>query len=317
MAVEAANVAGGVRGRQIVVEMLDDQSSPDACLAAAKDLVEKGVSIVVLHTTSGAAAGALPWLLEQDVLVASRTVSDPAWFGLDDNFLRFVGSTEVFGQPLGEFAAFRECSSIGILIDAGNAGFADSMVAGFLDAAGDLPVAGQMKVDAGWSHDFVADWAVGLELDGIFAVLSGLDAAKLAQALERSGFTGDLFLSPWSQDHNLLSYAGRLADRIFLASSFNPDDPSDVYKDFKAKHRQLFGHDPVMSGVFGYEIARFLLAGMRTSGSADTRKLKEALLAIERFEGLQYEFSLDANGDGDMSALVIGIQDGAFVPVGP
>ncbi len=218
MAVEEANVAGGVRGRQIVVEMLDDQSNPDACLAAAKDLVSKGVPIVVLHTTSGAAAGALPWLLDQDVLVVSRTVSDPTWAGLDDNFLRFVGSAELFGQPLGAFAASRKCSSIGIVVDVGNAGFADSMATGFLSAAGEIPLAGRMEVSSVWSHEAVADWAMGLELEGIFAVLAGLDAAKLAQALERLGFVGDLYLSPWSQDQNLLSYAGLLADRIFLTT---------------------------------------------------------------------------------------------------
>lgn len=316
MAVEEANLGGGVHGRQIVVHMLDDRSDPAGCLAAAREIVGRGVAALALHTTSGAAAGALPWLLEQEVLVVSRTVSDPVWVGLDDNFLRFVGSTELFGQPLGNFAASRMRSSIGIVIDARNAGFADSMAAGFLDAAGGIPVAGRMEVDTGWSHETVASWATGLGVDGVFAVLSGLDAAKLAQALERYGFAGDLYLSPWSQDHNLLNYAGQLAGRIFLASSFNPDDPSEGYRDFRDRHGALYGYAPVMSGVFGYEIASFMLEGISLARELEAGSLKKALLDSGYFNGLQYGFTLDGNGDADLQALVIGIRDGVFIPVG-
>lgn len=316
MAIEEANKSGGTRGREVVVHLRDDRSEPDFCLEAARELVDRGVSIIVLHTTSGAAAGALPWLLSQDVLILTRTVSDPAWAGLDDNFLRFVGSTEVFGQPLGRFAASRHRSAIGILVDLRNAGFANSMTTGFLAAAGALPLTGRLEVGVGWSHDEAAAWAAKLGLDGIFAVLSGLDAAKLAQALDRSGFAGDLYLSPWSQDHNLLNYAGRMAGHIFLTSSFNPDDPSEPYRRFRDRHRMVYRDDPVMSGVFGYEIARFVLialAGVRKPGSA---ALKRVLLSTPRFEGLQYGFTLDEFGDASMQALVIGMRDGVFVPVG-
>ena len=316
MAMEEANAGGGLKGRQITVHMLDDQSDPVACLAAAKELVGRGVGVLVLHTTSGAAAGAIPWLLEQDVLVVSRTVSDPAWAGLDDNFLRFVGSTEVFGQPLGDFTRTRNRRTIGIVVDARNAEFADSMSVGFLRAAGGIPVAGRIDVESGWSHDAVAAWVMELDMDGIFAVLSGLDAARLAQALERYGFDGDLYLSPWSQDHNLLNYAGRLADRIFLASSFNPDDPSEEYRKFRDRHRTLYRDDPVMSGVFGYEIARFVLGGIAEVGSPDATSLKKVLLDTSYFNGLQYGFALDDNGDAAMQAMVIGIREGAFAPVG-
>ncbi len=102
-----------------------------------------------------------------------------------------------------------------------------------------------------------------------------------------------------------------------VTSSFNPDDPSDVYRGFKAKHRELFGDEPVMSGVFGYEIASFILEGIAVTRSLEPGSLKKTLLDNEVFNGLQYGFTLDGNGDADLQALVIGIQDGVFVPVGP
>jgi branched-chain amino acid transport system substrate-binding protein len=316
MAIEEANAAGGVNGRQLAVHMLDDQSSSDACLQAAKELVAKGVTVLVLHTTSGAAAGALPWLLGQDVLVVSRTVSDSAWAGLDDNFLRIVGNSDMLAWPLGEFARGRGYSSIGLVLDIRNESYARSIVAGFMDKAGQIQTSGPFYIDTGWSHDEVARWAMDSGVDCVFAVLSGLDAAQLAQALERAGYVGELLLPPWSQDHNLLSYAGRMADRIYISSTFNPDDASPAYLAFKDRYFALYDEGPVMSGVFGYEVASILLAGLSRSRRPDARRLKAALLDTRSFEGLQYGFTIDPDGDASMQIMVVTIRNGAFVPAG-
>jgi branched-chain amino acid transport system substrate-binding protein len=316
MAVEEANAAGGVHGRLLVVSMLDDQGNPDACLESARDLVDRGVSAVVLHTTSGAAAGALPWLQEQDVLVVSRTVTDPAWVGLDDNFIRFIGTADLLAWPLATFALERGHASVGMVLDKRNEAYAVSMASGFAAKAGQTRISDPLYVDTGWSPDSVARWALESGFDSILAVLSGLDAALLAQALERVGYSGDLLLAPWSQDHNLLSYAGRMADRIFISSTFNPDDPSLEYQAFKDRYHELYGQDPVMSGVFGYDVASFLLDGIARKRKSDSRTLKAALLEIGHFDGLQYGSTLDTSGDAATQTMIITIHNGVFVPVG-
>jgi branched-chain amino acid transport system substrate-binding protein len=316
MAVAEANAAGGIRGSVLDVLVLDDKADPGACLAAARELVAKGVQVLVLHTTSAAAAGAIPWLQQQDVVVVSRTVSDPAWSGIVDNILRFVGTPVIFGLSLGRFAVTRGCTSVALIIDERNAGYAGTMSGGFISAVGDMPVLGERVINAGWSHDEAVRWAVELGAHSIFAVLSGLDAARLAQSLERHGFDGDLYLSPWSQDQNLLSYAGRFADRIFLTSPFNPDDPAARYQDFRTRYRRLYGDDPVMSGAFGYEMADFVVQGFKLAADRSPGAVKHILLRPAGFEGLQQVIALDANGDATMAATVIGIRDGTFVAMG-
>ncbi|HAE22653.1 MAG TPA: hypothetical protein DCG47_10080 [Spirochaetaceae bacterium] len=314
LAIAEINAEGGALGRPLQPVMLDDAADPGLCLEAARELIGKGITIIVLHTTSGAAAGALPYLLEQDALVLTRTVSDPSWVGFDDSFLRFVGSTELFGSTLGGFARAMGKQNLGIIIDQRNSSYADSMTRGLLAAAPELSLMGERRVGQAMAHDELAAWALELGSDAVFAVLAGLDAAKLAQALERVGFTGQLYLSPWSQDQNLLAYAGRLASRIFLPSTFNPDDNNPRYLVFKEKHRELYAEAPVMSGVFGYEIGRFLAQGINRARSDRPGAVKAAIVAISRFEGLQYAFSLDSNGDAAMEALVITIRNGAYAP---
>jgi branched-chain amino acid transport system substrate-binding protein len=317
LAIAEINDGGGPLGRKLKPLMLDDAADPALCLAAARELVSRGIKLIVLHTTSGAAAGALPFLLEQDALALTRTVSDPAWVGLDDGFLRFVGSTELFGSTLGAFARGMGKQGLAVIIDQRNSSYADSMTQGLLAAAPELTLLGERRVGQAMPHDELAAWVLGLGSDAVFAVLAGLDAAKLAQALEREGFAGSLFLSPWSQDQNLLAYAGKLAPRIFLPSSFNPDDVNPRYLVFKEKHTELYGEAPVMSGVFGYEIGRFLAQGIHRARSPAPERVKAALLAIGSFDGLQYGFSLDGMGDSSMEALVITIKNGAYAPAEP
>jgi ABC-type branched-subunit amino acid transport system substrate-binding protein len=163
-------------------------------------------------------------------------------------------------------------------------------------------------------HDELAAWVIGPRQRRRIRGAGRPGRGQAGPGLERGGFDGSLYLSPWSQDQNLLAYAGKLAPRIFLPSSFNPDDVNPRYLVFKEKHKELYGEAPVMSGVFGYEIGRFLAQGIHRARSPAPERVKAAILAIGSFDGLQYGFSLDGMGDSSMEALVITIKNGALRP---
>lgn len=306
---------GGAR-RRLEATLKDDAGEPEACLAAARELYADGVRVFVLHTTSGAAAGALPWLLERDLIVLTRAVSASTWAGRDDNFIRFVGSAAHFGQGLGEYAAIRGAAAVAAVVDRRNAAYAADVLGGFKAALGTArpgaAVVAETEVGEGMDHDEIARWIRSLGADAAVAALAGLDAAKLAQALDRAGFAGELYLAPWSQDHNLLSYAGPLADRIFLANSFNPSDRSPRYRGFVDGFRAVFGEEPVMSSLYGYEIAQFLNQGLEAAKDTSPRSLKAALLGQDGFMGLQRRVRLDGFGDLEMDMMIITIRAGRF-----
>lgn len=306
---------GGGR-RRLEATLKDDAGDPAACLAAAQELYADGARVMILHTTSGAAAGALPWLLERDVLVLTRTVSASEWAGRDDNFIRFIGSAAHFGQGLGEYAARRGIASIAAVVDRRNAAYASDVLGGLKasleSARPGAAVIAETEAGDGMDYDELASRIRLSEADAAAAVLAGLDAAKLAQALSRVGFEGDLYLAPWAQDHNLLSFAGPSADRIFLATSFNPGDLSPRYRSFVDGFRSVFGEEPVMSSVYGYEIARFLYQGLAAAKDTRPRSLKAALLDQDGYNGLQQRVKLDEFGDLEMDMMIITIKAGRF-----
>jgi branched-chain amino acid transport system substrate-binding protein len=306
---------GGPRWR-FEATLKDDAGDPQACLAAAQELYADGVRVIILHTTSGAAAGALPWLLERDVIVLTRAVSASSWVGRDDNFIRFIGSAAQFGQGLGRYAARRGALRMATVLDRRNAAYASDILGGLeaaLEEAGSgAAVIAEIEAGDGMDHDELARWILLSGADAAAAVLAGLDAAKLAQALDRVGFKGDLYLAPWSQDHNLLSYAGSMTDRIFLANSFNPSDRSPRYRAFVESFRSVFGEEPVMSSLYGYEIAYFLSQGLAAAKDMSPRAVKAALLERDGFNGLQQRVKLDEFGDLEMDIMIITIKAGRF-----
>lgn len=186
--------------RRMEATLKDDVGDPDACLAAAKELYADGVRVIILHTTSGAAAGALPWLLERDVIILTRAVSAATWAGRDDNFIRFIGNAAQFGQGLGQYAARRGALGIAAVLDRRNAAYANDVMGGLkaaLEAARPgAAVIAEIEAGDGMDHDELARRIYLSGADAAAAVLAGLDAAKLAQALDRVGFEGELYLAP-------------------------------------------------------------------------------------------------------------------------
>lgn len=310
-----AELDGGGAGPRLEATLKDDAGDPEVCLAAAQELYADGVRVMILHTTSGAAAGALPWLLERDVVVLTRAVSASSWAGRDDGFIRFIGDAAHFGRGLGEYAVSRGVARIAAVADRRNAAYAGDILGGLeaaLAAAQGGAVIAEIEAGDGMDHDALARRILLSGADAAAAVLAGLDAAKLAQALDRIGFGGDLYLAPWSQDHNLLNYAGPMADRIFLANSFNPSDLSRRYRSFVEGFRSVFGEEPVMSSLYGYEIAYFLSQGLAAAKDASPRAVKAALLAQDGFSGLQQRVKLDEFGDLEMDMMIITIKSGRF-----
>jgi len=312
LAVAEINRAGGVGGRLIETVVADDAATPEESRRAVEELLARGIRIIVLNTTSGASEGVLDWITLENALVVSQTVSSPLWENRDDAFIRFVSSSDRFSAPLGLFAETLGVRSVAVIEDRRNAAYASSMAAGFLGAAPSIRFLDRRVVDVGMDHAGLAAWVASSGADACFAVLNGLDAAKLAQALERAGYGGWLLLSPWSEDQNLLTYAGAFSDRIYLTTFFDRDSQAPAYRKFVYDYEAVYGRLPAVYGCFGYECARFLFEGVAHARSDSPADVKKALLDLGSFKGLQETVTLDAEGDATVSSLVITIQDGSF-----
>ena len=89
-AIDAANAAGGVNGRQIVAVDADDQSSPTAGLSAVEGLVQSNGVFAVLNGSS-VAPTIFPYLAQKGVPTFD-VLPDSPLFGTDQNLFTAEGS---------------------------------------------------------------------------------------------------------------------------------------------------------------------------------------------------------------------------------
>src|SRR3546814_448423 len=77
MAVADFNAAGGVLGKQLVLELGDDAYDPKQAVAVANDFASKGVVLVAGHFCSGSSIPASWVLAAEDVLQTSPGSTNP------------------------------------------------------------------------------------------------------------------------------------------------------------------------------------------------------------------------------------------------
>ena len=74
---QTVNAAGGIKGRQIDLDICDDQGSPDSAVTCARRQIEKGVSIILDNSVSATIRAITPLLKEGPVMVVVSPIVDP------------------------------------------------------------------------------------------------------------------------------------------------------------------------------------------------------------------------------------------------
>jgi len=298
---------------RIELQVHDDRGDPDECLKAMMDLQQTGVGLVMVHTTSGAARKALAQFDQGDMLVMTRTVSDPFWVGKDDMIVRFSTMADSFGNTIVQYMIEKSHDRrIVSIIDKANLAYGEAVFGSVFNHQ-QLQLVQKHTVTSTEDADAMATLVLSSKPDAVLACLTGAQAALFAQALDRRAFSGNLYLAPWAQDQNLLNYAGAFASNILIPSSFNPDDDSPAYLSFLDLFTQLYKEKPVMSAVYGYELADIAGRLVLANSDAKPRELRDRLLATEQIPTLQSTMKLDANGDVTTENFMLGIANGRFV----
>ena len=92
--------------------------------------------------------------------------------------------------------------------------------------------------------------------------------------------------------------------------SFNANSQEPRYLAFKDKFTKRFGYAPSFATVLSYDAASYLFAGL--SKNPLSHRLKETLLTLGSFPGLQSKILLDKYGDVDRKLFWTVIEDGQF-----
>lgn len=300
---------------RILVE--DDENSADRCLEAFRRLGSQGCRLVILATTSQAATRAIPWAIDNGILVLSPTVSNPAFSGRDDLFIRINSPSGDYGTELAKLAYGRFGKrQIAMVGDLDNRLYIEAVCSAFREEftreGGIIPFDLRFSSRAGMPYGELGKELAKAGADGILLATASTEAALIAKFLEKSGKAPAIFLPPWPLTLDLLRNGGKAIDGAIAISIADMEYSSEGGKVFREAYLAKFGEEPSFTAMFGFETAGILASAMASGRGSDPVLVKRRILDTGRFPGLQGDIVFDRNGDATRTLFFFEIEDGKF-----
>ena len=280
------NAKGGVMGKKIEVIPCDDQGTAMAAAICAKDLVNKGVSMVIGSYTSTCAEAAQKTYFNAGVLQTSDGTAD----GLTQHgywtFLRnsFPNSAEaVFAANY--MVNVKAYKNIAVISDFSSyaAGLAEAVVAEVKKAGGNVVTYAKIKAD---SQNFtpVLTNIKSKKPDAIFFAGYYTDGGQLRAQQVALGIKADFIGGDANDNPDFAKLAGSAAKGAFIVNVPTPAMlPYDVAKNFLKNYETTYGMlPPSIWTLMNADGMRAIVHAMEQTQSFDNKKVADYLMSMDK-----------------------------------
>jgi branched-chain amino acid transport system substrate-binding protein len=319
IAIKEINDSGGINGTMVELIVKDDQNNVEAALKVDQELVQDNVNLIIGHYTSGMVLGVIDYINSVDALMLGPTISADQLSHKDDNFIRFIASTKEQAEVLSEDVKIKALESVTVLYDERNKGFTEKLVDNFgrlvKDKSGfDVNVIAYDPSDVN-SRQESLEAIKAIEPDGLFVIASAEECAIIAQNLrpflDETQFYGPL----WANTQEILRKGGTFVEDMILVGAVGVESEDDKAMQFKRRFYEQFGEQPTFASVYTYETVMALMRAIKETHSIHPPVIKNKMLEIATFEGIQEEVVIDTFGDNHRRYDLFQIKSGKMQKV--
>ncbi len=304
------NAKGGVLGKQIDVIVCDDQGTAMAAAICAKDLVNKGVKMVIGSYTSTCAEAAQKTYFNAGVLQTSDGTADSLTKHGYWTFLRnsFPNSAEA-AFAANYMVKVKNYKRIAVISDFSSyaAGLAEATIAEIKNAGGNVVTYAKIKAD---SQNFtpVLTNIKSKQPDVIFFAGYYSDGGQLRSQQKALGINADFIGGDANDNPDFSKLAGSSAQGAYIINVPSPDAlPYDIAKTFIADYQKTYGMmPPSIWGLMNIDGMRAIIHAMEQNKSFDTKKAADYLHNMDKpLEGITGPISFAKDGNRKGGAYVV------------
>jgi branched-chain amino acid transport system substrate-binding protein len=315
-AIDEANAAGGVQGKQIKLVTEDDASKPDQATSVVKKLVSSDQVVAVLgevSSTRSIAGGGV--CQEKGVPMITPSSTNPKVTQIGDCIFRVCFTDDFQAAVAAQFAHDQGYKKVALFKDIKNdysVAFAEQFGKVFKQLGGEI--AGEQTYQEGDS-DFKAQLN-NLKSSSPDAVLVPgyySEVGTIARQAKEVGLTVPLLGGDGWDSPQLIPGAGKALEGAFFSDHYFSVDLEEAetknfIKSFKAKYNK----DPDALAALGYDAAKVLIEAMKKAKSLNSDDIKKAIAETKDFQGVTGKVTIDANGNARKSALIMQVQGPVF-----
>jgi branched-chain amino acid transport system substrate-binding protein len=314
LAMDDVNGHGGVLGQKLELLVEDNGSKAgEAATIARKLLTQDHVAAILGDLTSSATMEAAPLAQAAGVPLLTPTATGEEITKIGDYIFRSCFLNSFSGQVMARFALDRlKATRAVVLTDVKqdySVGLSAVIKAYFQGHGGkDLLELSFSSGDTDFRAQLTRARAFRPEVVFVPAYYpeAGLILRQARQLEIKARFVGG---EGWDSP-TLLQVAGKSADGSYYVNHFSADNPKPNVQAFVQAYRQCFGTAPDALAALWYDGARLIADAISRAGSADPKKIRDALAATKNFPGVTGSISMDANRNASKPGVVLTIADG-------
>lgn len=316
LAIEQANAAGGVLGKQIELIVEDDQSKAGEAANAVNKLIAKDNVVAVLgEFASSRSLEGGPICQGAGIPMISPGSTNPDVTKIGDYVFRVCFTDPFQGKALANFAKQKNLKKVAILTDVKNdysKGLARYFKEKFVENGGSVVT--ELDYNGG-DKDFKAQLTTikGAAPDAIFLPGYYNDVALICIQTKELGINVPLFGGDGWESHMLTEIGKEAVEGHYFSTHCLVDQDTPKMKSFVEAYKKRFNKSPDAMATLGYDSAAVLVDALKRAGTTDPVKLRDAIAATKDFDGVSGKFSLDANRDAVKALVFAKIQNGRFV----
>lgn len=300
MAIEEHNRTGGINGRRIELFIKDDRQDPEIAWQSVQELLDEGVVAIIGPMTSDMAMAITPMLNTSRIPAISPTATTQHLSGRDDYFFRVSSTTREFAiRSAAYHLKSGDMRRIAAVFDISNRSFTEDWLKAFKDyfVAHGGEVVATTGFDSRQKRSFtdITHELLAQKPDGILIIANSMDSALFCQRIRKIDAEIPISLADWGATERLLELGGRAVEGVTVVQTFDRNDPGERYQTFRKVYLERFKREPGFPGVYAHDATRLLLTALQKQQK--NQDLKETILSLRQFQGLQSEFRLDDFGD--------------------
>lgn len=314
LAIEEANKAGGVNGRQIKVYTSDDKNDPTEASNAGGKLIDMdGVAAIIGSVSTKCSLPLADKCQVAGIPMITPTSTNPKVTVTDDGkhkscVFRACFTDQFQGQVAARYAAGElKARTAAVMYDVGNdysRGLAEYFKQAF-EAAGGKVVAYEsyQKDDVDFSALLTKVRAQSPAV--LFLPDYYNKVGLIAKQARQVGLTCQLLGGDGWDSPAMTEIAGEAIQGGIFANHYSPDDPRPEVQNWVKKYQEKYGQRPDALATLGYDAALLLIEALRNAPNGKPDEIRQALEQIRDFPCVSGNITFDAQGNPIKSAAII------------
>ncbi len=308
LAADEWNANGGINGRQIQLELFDDQGDPTVGTNLARKIASEGF-VAMIGTAESAVTVAMIPILQQSKIPNITSGQSPAIAAAKSPFAFYNGPTSnTYDETLAKYLVDEKGAKKVALIS-NNGSYGKGEREAFTKALSDrgiTPVDDQVVTTD--QKDFSAALTSIRQKspDVLFVGAEEVAAGLIVKQARELGITATVAgAAPMGTPVYLETAGAANAEGTVVSSPYLSNDTDDASRAFATAYQEAHGEEAELHGAKAYDGANIVFTALKNSEGATGQELADAIRATKH-DGLLGDFAYDESGVG-IHATSIGV----------